>query len=66
MHDDAEELDELAVAEIAAAAQTDRRTVRKALRGDAVRGLAGARIRRAIAEWDAAHESGPTPPKGAA
>lgn len=45
------DIDELAVAELAAQAQVDRRSVRKALRGDHVRGLAGARISRAFAAF---------------
>ena len=40
--------DELTVAELSVAAQVDRRSVRKALRGEVVRGMAGARIRRAL------------------
>lgn len=52
MSKDVDELrgvDELTIAELAVAAQVDRRSVRKALRGDPVRGLAGARIARVLA-----------------
>ena len=44
------EFDELAIAQIAANAQVDPRSVRKFLRGERVRGLAGARIARAVAQ----------------
>jgi hypothetical protein len=44
------EFDSLTVLEIALRAQVDPRSVRKRLRGERVRGLAGARIDRALAE----------------
>jgi hypothetical protein len=42
-------IDELLVREVAAATFTDVRTVRRVLRGEPVRGLAGARIRAELA-----------------
>jgi len=49
-------LDEVSVSELAAAARVDRRSIRKALRGERVRGLAGARIERAIEAYRAGKE----------
>ena len=42
-------VDDLTIAEIALRAHVDRRSVRKRLRGERVRGLAGARIDRELA-----------------
>jgi hypothetical protein len=42
-------IDELLAREVAAATFTDVRTVRRVLRGEPVRGLAGARIRAELA-----------------
>ena len=50
-----DDVDEIDARAIAAATQTDVRSVRKVLDGGNVRGLAGARIRRALAER--AHEA---------
>ena len=43
-------LDEISVREIACEAQVDPRSVRKALAGRRVRGVAGVRIRRVLAK----------------
>jgi hypothetical protein len=43
-------LDDLAIADLAVRAQVDPRSIRKALRGERVRGLAGARIARVLEE----------------
>jgi hypothetical protein len=59
MHEYPIELDDLTVAELAVAAQVDRRSIRKALRGEKVRGLAGARIARVIASRTRAPASRP-------
>lgn len=49
-HSSIEKVDAVALAELAAQAQVDRRTMRKALDGHSIRGLAGARIRRVLRE----------------
>ncbi len=54
------EFDAIELLEIAAAAQADPRSVKKALRGEPVRGLVGARIAREIARRRAAK----APPTG--
>lgn len=41
-------LDQITIAEIALEASVDRRTVRRALAGRPIRGLAGARVQRAL------------------
>jgi hypothetical protein len=60
------ELDPLTILEIAIRAQVDPRSVRKRLGGGRVRGLAGARIERALAERQTPPEDTEPPRPGLA
>lgn len=57
-----QDVDDLTIAELAAAAQVDRRSIRKVLRGGKVRGLAGARIKRVFCERGIASSSAASVP----
>jgi len=66
MTPDAPQIDALTLARLAAEEGIDRRTLRRRLRGEPVRGLAGARADRAIAKLratsSAPNDTAPTAP----